>query len=87
MSEIWGTRLRGRTATQHSKKGSVKVLEGFWGRVLRRVLRRESAMSFTVKRVLRRVLRRGFEKGASSRCLERFLGEYAPLGVRPRKEF
>ena len=37
-----GARLRGRTATQHSKKGSEKVLgkgsgkgsgEGFWGRV------------------------------------------------------
>ena len=40
-------------------------------------------MGFTVKRVLRRVLRRGSEKGVSRRCLERPLGEYAPLGVRP----
>ena len=37
-------------------------------------------MGFTV---LRRVLRRGSEKGVSRRCLERPLGEYAPLGVRP----
>ena len=35
--------------------------------------------------VLRRVLRRGSEKGVSRRCLERPLGEYASLGVRPRK--
>ena len=42
-------------------------------------------MGFTVKkRVLRRVLRRGSEKGVSRRCLERPLGEYAPLGVRPK---
>ena len=40
-------------------------------------------MGFTVTRVLRRVLRRGSEKGVSRRCLERALGEYAPLGVRP----
>ena len=40
-------------------------------------------MGFTVKRVLRRVLRRGSEKGVSRRCLERPLGEYAPLGVCP----
>ena len=43
-------------ATQRSKKGSEKVLEGFWGRVLRRVLRRGSAMGFTV--------RKGSEKGS-----------------------
>ena len=37
-------------------------------------------MGFTVKRVLRR----GSEKGGESRrCLERPLGKYAPLGVRP----
>ena len=41
-------------------------------------------MGFTVKRVLRRVLRSGSEKGFSRRCLERPLGEYAPLGVRPK---
>ena len=41
-------------------------------------------MGFTIKRVLRRVLRRGSEKGVSRRCLERPLGEYAPLGVRPK---
>ena len=38
---------------------------GFWGRVLRRVLRSGSAMGL---RVLRRVLRRGSEKGLSRRC-------------------
>ena len=31
----------------------------------------------------KRVLRRGSEQGVSGRCLERPLGEYAPLGVRP----
>ena len=72
-------RLRGRTATQRSKKGSEKALGRVVGRVLRRVLRRGPAMGFTVKRVLRRVLRS--EKGVSRRCLERPLGEYAPLGV------
>ena len=69
-----GPRLRGRTAAQRSKKGSEKVL----GRVLRRVLRRRPAMW-----VLRGVLRRGSEKGVSRRCLERPLGEYDPLGIRP----
>ena len=33
----------------------------------------------------RRVLRRGSVKGVSRRCLERPLGEYDPLGVRPRE--
>ena len=33
--------------------------------------------------VLRTVLGRGSEKGVSRRCLERPLGEYDPLGVRP----
>ena len=42
-------------------------------------------MGFTVKRVLRRVLRRGSEKGLSRRCLERLLGEYPQLGVRPNQ--
>ena len=40
-------------------------------------------MGFAVKRVLRRVLRSGSEKGVSRGCLERPLGEYAPLSVRP----
>ena len=35
-----GARLRGRTATQRSKKGSEKALERVLGKVLRRVLRR-----------------------------------------------
>ena len=52
--------------------------------VLRRVLRRGSSMGFYSKKgVLRRVLRRGSEKGVS-RCLERPLVGYAPLGVHPR---
>ena len=33
--------------------------------------------------VPRRVLRKGSEKGVARRCLERPLGEYDPLGVRP----
>ena len=86
-------RLRGRAATQRSKKGSEKVLgrvlgkgsgEGFWGRVLRRVLRRGGCYGFnSKKRVLRRVLRRGSEKGVSRRYLERRPEEYARLGVPP----
>ena len=69
-------RLRGRTATQRSKKGSGQGFsEGFWGRVLRWVMRRGPAMGFTVKRVLRRVLRRGSPGG----FLER------PRRVRPLK--
>ena len=47
---VLGHTLRGRTTTQRSKKGSEKVLEGFWGRVLRRVRRRGRAMGVTVKR-------------------------------------
>ena len=80
-----GARLRGRTATQRSKKGSEKALgrvlgkgfwEGFWeGGLFLWVLQ--------YKRVLRRVLRRGSEKAVSRRCLECPLEEYAPLGVRP----
>ena len=69
-ADFAGARLRGRTTTQRSKKGSQTVL----GRALGRVLRRGSAMGFTVKRVLRRVLRRGSEKAVCRRCLER--GEY-----------
>ena len=69
-----GARLRGRTAAQRSKKGSEKVL------------RRGRAVGFTVKRVLRRVLRRDSKKGVSRRCLERSLGECAPLGVCLSKE-
>ena len=79
-----GARLRGRTATHRSKKGSEKVL----GRVLGKGSQKGSENGacygfYSRKRVLRRVLRRGSEKGISRRCLERPLGEYAPLGVRP----
>ena len=38
------------------KKGPEKVLEGFWGKVLRRVLKRGPTMGFTVKK--------GSEKGS-----------------------
>ena len=44
-------------------------------------------MGFTVKKVLRKVLRRVSEKAVSQkRCPERPLGEYDPLGVRPKKD-
>ena len=59
-SHALGARLRGRMATQRSKKGSDKVL----GRVL------------GGSEILRRLLRRGSEKGISRRRLERPLGEY-----------
>ena len=64
-SMFLGARLRGRTATQRSKKGSEKVLErvlgkgsgeGFWGRVLRR----GSAMGFTVKKGCEKGSQKGF---------------------------
>ena len=69
-----GARLRGRTATQRSQKGSG---EGFWGRVLRR----GPAMGCTVRRVLRRVLRGGSGKGVCRRFLE--IG-VAPVNVESR---
>ena len=55
-----GARLRGCATTHASKKGSEKVLGGFWGRALRRGL----AMNFTVRKVLRRVVRRDLQGGA-----------------------
>ena len=66
---------------QHSVLRRVlrRFWKGFWERVLRRVLRRRPAMGFTVKRGYQK----GSEKGVSRRCLERLLGEYTPLGVRP----
>ena len=76
-----GARLRGRTATQRSKKDSEKVFGKGAGESFSRVLR--ACYGLTVKRVLRRVLIRGSEKGVSGRCLERPLGEYDPLGVHP----
>ena len=44
-------------------------------------------MGFTAKKGSEKVLRRGSEKAVSRRCLERPLGEYAPLGVRPTNGF
>ena len=45
-----GVRLRGRTATQRSKKGSEKVLEKVLGKGSQNVLRRGPAMAFAVKK-------------------------------------
>ena len=45
-----GARLRGRTATQRSKKGSEKVLGRVLRRVLRRVLKRGPAVDCAVKK-------------------------------------
>ena len=58
----FGARLRGRTDTQRSKKGSEKVLEGFGfgGRVLRRVLRWGPAVGFTVKKGSEKGSQKGF---------------------------
>ena len=79
-----GARLRRRTATQRSKKGSEKVLEWVLGKGSQKGSEKGVCYGFySKKRVLRRVLRRGSEKGVSRRCPERPLGEYAPLGVRP----
>ena len=81
-----GARLRGRTATQRSK---IRVQRRFWEGFRGRGSQKGSETGaffygfYSKKRVLRRVLRRGSEKAVSRRCLERPLGEYAPLGVRP----
>ena len=67
---------------QHSVLGRVlrRFWEGFWGRVLGKGSQKGSekgaCYGFTAKK--------GSEKGVSRRCLERPLGEYDPLGVRPR---
>ena len=75
-----GARLRGRTATQRSKKGSEKVL----GRVLGEGSQKGSEKGAFVCGFCSKhgVPRRGSEKGVSRRCLERPLGEYDSLGVR-----
>ena len=79
-----GARLRGRTATQRSEKGSEKVLDKVLGKGSQKGSEKGVCCGFySKKKVLRRVLRRGSEKAVSRRCLERPLGEYAPLGVRP----
>ena len=49
-AHIWGARLRGRTATQRSKKGSENVL----GRVL------GGAMGFAVKKGSEKASQKGF---------------------------
>ena len=67
-----GARLRGRPATQRSKKGSEKVLERVLG-----------PLWVLQHRVLRRVLRRGSEKGVSRSSLEPPLVEYPPLRHAP----
>ena len=83
----WVHALRGRTATQSSKKGSEKVLERVLGKGSQRGSEKGACCGFyNQERVLRRVLRRGSEKGVSRRCLERVV-EYAPLGVRPSRLF
>ena len=73
---------------------SFSLFTSSWEKVLGRVLEKGSQKGsekrafygfYSKKGVLRRVLRRGSEKGVgvSRRCLERPLGEYDPLGVRP----
>ena len=73
-----GACLRGRIATQRCKKGSEKVL----GRVLGRVLGKGSQKGSEKGACYVFTAKKGSEKGSSRRCLERPLGEYAPLGVR-----
>ena len=77
-----GAHLRGRTATQRSKK---KVLRRVLGGGLRRVLRRGL---FFVGFYSKNGFREGFSEGVlrrafPGRCLEHPLGEYDPLGVSP----
>ena len=70
-----GADLRGRVATQRSKKCSGKVLGRVLGKGSQKGSEKGACYGFCSKKgVLRRVLRR---------CLERILGEYSPLGVRP----
>ena len=58
-----GARLRGRTTTHASDKGSEKVLVRVLGRVLRSVLGRGLAMGFAVKRRSKK----GFSEGVLRR--------------------
>ena len=63
-----GARLRGRAATQRSKKGSEKGS----GEISQKGSGEGACCGFySLERVLRRVLRRGSEKGVSRRCPER----------------
>ena len=80
-----GARLRGRTTTQRSKKGSEKVLGRVLGKGSQKGSEKRACYGFYSKRVLRRVLRRGSEKGVSRRCPERPLVEYPPSSVRPTR--
>ena len=77
-----GARLRGRTATQRSKKGSEKIL----GRVLGKGSQKGSEKGACYGLYSKEGSEKGSEKGVSSGCLECPLGEYAPLGVRPTFE-
>ena len=77
---LLGARLRGRTATQRSKKGSEKGSEEG---VLRRVLRRGLSMGFTVKKGSEKGSQKGFSEGSFQKVPRTPLEEYAPLGVRP----
>ena len=73
---LLGPLLRGRTATQHFKRGSKKVLGRVLGKGSQKGSEKGAFCGFYSKK--------GSEKGVSRRCLERPLAEYAPLGVRPR---
>ena len=75
-----GARLRGRTATQRSKKGSEKVLGRVLGKGSQKGSEKGACYGFQSKKGFwEGVLRRG----VSRRCLEHPFGEYAPLGVHP----
>ena len=59
-----------------------RVLGRVLGKVLRRVLRRGPAMCFAPKKGF--TVQKGFSEGVLRRgCLERLLGEYNPIEVRP----
>ena len=75
-----GARLRGRTATQRSKKGSVKVLRGVSGsRVLRRVLRTGFAVGFAVKEGSEKGSQKGFREGVFQKVLRTPLCRVRPF--------
>ena len=68
-------------ATQCSKKGSEKVLGKVLGQGSQKGFEKGASCGFySEKRVLRGVLRRGFQKVPRMP-----LGEYDPLGVRPKE--
>ena len=77
--------LHGVGSTPKGSYDTTRCQEGFWegSGVSEGFLEGGLAAGLQWKRVLRRVVRRSSKKGVPRRYVERRLGEYEPLGVRP----